>query len=147
MKSTPAGYYGMGFIVTPSLRNLEGSTNMPMKDGSYVPLTRTKIENVQEWLQDGVDWSYSFKKNWSSTATDKEGWEKQIDLLKAIEQSLKDGKKVYASNYGGWPRLWSEVLSIGMAAHWPRWKPCPVVVVNQTLGSEWIDWDSLVDVS
>ena len=67
--------------------------------------------------------------------------QRQKEYLKVCEQH-KD-KDVYASDYGGWPRIWKKVISVGMASIWPYWEPRPTVLVSGTLGMEYIDWMSL----
>ena len=71
--------------------------------------------------------------------------EKLKEYLRLCEQFSE--KEVYASNYGGWPRIWHKVLGVGMASKWPYWKPRPVVIVDGPLGGvEWYDWASLTGV-
>lgn len=67
--------------------------------------------------------------------------EEQKELLRTCER-FGEGN-VFASNYGGWPRIWHQVLGVGMVSKWPYWKPRPAVLVTSTLGCEWFDWMSL----
>jgi lipoprotein-anchoring transpeptidase ErfK/SrfK len=81
-------------------------------------------------------------KNHSCSEDGKRKWvERQIEFLRICEQ-ITEGR-VVASNYGGCPRIWQEVVAIGMGSAWPYWEPRPTVIVRSTLGNEWFDWTSL----
>ena len=114
--------------------------------------TRTLIQQQTTWHTDYIDWNYPFHhpENSSHFCTNEQGKKERIDqqisYLKQIEAALKDGKEVRSSTYGGWPRIYSEVLKIGMCSCWPFWKPRPTVLVYSTLGSETQDWNSITGV-
>ena len=63
------------------------------------------------------------------------------EYLRLCEQYKE--REVFVSNYGGWPRIWHRVVGVGMGSAWPYWKPRPVVLMEGTLGTEWVDWTSL----
>jgi len=97
---------------------------------------------------DWIDWEgydFSAKEHTDRMCCSKDGQQErlavQIDYLKKCEQ-WKD-RTTWASDYGGWPRIWQEVIGVGMASAWPYWTPRPVVIVRGAIGVEWIDWMSL----
>lgn len=122
---------------------------MPYVNGVYIPTTRTTTENIREWIHDGVDWGYDFaaelyKGKCHDLALVPSIVERQTAWLKSIE---REPKRFQASSYGGWPRIWHNVLGIGMAAQWPYWYPRPTVAVHSPIfGAEWIDWMSLTGI-
>lgn len=68
--------------------------------------------------------------------------ELQKEYLRICENH-GDGREVFASNDGGWPRILQRVMGVGMVSDFPYWTPRPAVCVLGTLGCEWIDWASL----
>ena len=90
---------------------------------------------------DTIDWDgFPFLED-CGTHSDMEIAEDRMEYLRLCDE-FRD-KTVMASNYGGCPRIWKKVIGVGMASMWPFWKPRPVVIVDGTLGAEWIDWQSL----
>jgi len=67
--------------------------------------------------------------------------EEKKAFLRLCEQYK--AKEVFASNDGGWPRIWHRVVGVGMASAWPYWQPRPTVLIEGSLGTEWVDWTSL----
>lgn len=127
----------------------------PMID-DYMPpfdteiLTTTKVERHSTLHTEHVDWdNYPFgdpghtKCLCCSDAGKLERLEKWKEYLRVCERCTEEGVEVLASDYGGWPRIWKKVVAVGMGSFWPYWTPRPVVVVEGTLGYEWIDWTSL----
>jgi hypothetical protein len=117
---------------------------------SYDTTIKTVIrtERVTTKHTDEIDWTYDFfaTEHTNCMGTDAAGKaeriREQMERLKICE-AVNRGETVDASNYGGWPRIWQEVVGVGMLSQWPYWKPRPCVQVNGTLGYEWFDWMSL----
>ena len=114
--------------------------------------TVTSTKRVTTQHTDYFDWDYNFQdpKHTSCMCCDAESKkaeiQNKISYLKNVEESLKKNTKCYASNYGGWPRIWQEVIGIGMVSDWPYWEPRPCVLVHGTLGAEWYDWYHITGV-
>jgi hypothetical protein len=113
--------------------------------------TSTVIERHNTLHHPRIDWEYPFEdwlKETGMCGTDEQKrkeLEKLKDWLRTCEQC--DKQTVYASNYGGMPRIWQRVLQVGMGSAWPRWTPRPCVIVEGPLGgTEWFDWSSLTGV-
>ncbi len=122
---------------------------MPDYDRNIKTVTETRPVNTMH--TDWIDWDgYDFhaKEQTDCMCCDDGGkakrLQRQIDYLKQCE-GWKE-RKTWASDYGGWPRIWQEVLGVGMASAWPYWRPRPVVLVSGTFGVEWFDWTSLTGV-
>lgn len=107
--------------------------------------TQTVVEQIQTWHRDGIDWAYPFDDPEHTTCMcrNDEAKKAEVEKLKGWLREVEKGGKCYVSNYGGWPRIWKEVLNVGMTSHWPYWKPRPTIAVVGTLGTEWYDWLSL----
>jgi hypothetical protein len=109
--------------------------------------TRTTTERVTTVHVRYIDWDYDFNDPRHTSclcvsAADKAAHiADQIATLKMCEGFADGG--VYASNYGGWPRIWHRVVGVGMVSQWPYWTPRPCVLVESTLGCEWVDWNNL----
>ena len=121
---------------------------------AYKPIYDATIETrivsqrspTMHWLT--IDWEHYPFDDPEHTAGmgGSEEWKRQRiaqlkDWLRLCEQC--GTRIVYASNYGGWPRIWKRVIRVGMASNSPYWTPRPIVVVNCVLGTEWYDWLSL----
>ena len=106
--------------------------------GKWQPLYFTVRKQQEQWLCDGIDWSYF---DGRIPLDDRE--KKQMEWLRGMETA--PGEPFLATNYGGWPRIWHRVLRVGMGVHWPTWRPTPVIIVDGTLGHEWFDWNALTD--
>ena len=95
-----------------------------------------------------IDWDYNFNnpKHTDCLCTDQQGKhghiQRQVNYL-AICEEILNNKNVYASTYGGWPRIWEKVVGVGMVSAWPYWEPRPMVQVIGTLGYTWEDWNHL----
>lgn len=109
--------------------------------------TVTHTDRVETVHIEQIDWDYNFfdEKHTRGMCCNEEGKKQQIEeliaYLKLCEQFAT--ADVYASSYGGWPRIWQKVLSVGMVSKWPYWEPRPSVLMTSTLGTEWFDWHSL----
>jgi len=110
--------------------------------------TQTVTKRIDTLHTNWIDWDhYPFfaREHTDGMCCDDEGKQQRVqqkmDYLRLCEQHAD--KEVYASNYGGWPRIWKRVIGVGMASKWPYWTPRPTVIVNGTLGTEWYDWASL----
>lgn len=113
---------------------------------------RTTVEKVNTMHTESFDWQYPFeaviRERASRSFTDSaaidarvaQDLEMRIGFLKLIESNAGNAQ---VSNYGGWPRIWHDVIGFGMASCWPYWTPRPTVVMETCLGCEWVDWDSL----
>lgn len=113
--------------------------------------TRTINERCETVHIDKIDWDgYAFDdpKHTACICRDEAGKREYIEhqkfLLRRCEQFATE--EVYASNYGGWPRIWQKVFGVGMVSKWPYWEPRPCVLMDGTLGSVWEDWWHLTDV-
>lgn len=108
----------------------------------------TVVRHEQTMHVNYIDWNnYPFgdPEHTRCLCRNEEGKREHIEKMKEylrICEKFRDGE-VHASTYGGWPRIWQRVIGVGMASQWPYWKPRPVVVVHSTLGTEWLDWNSL----
>jgi len=118
---------------------------------SYKPNYETEVTRTVETRRhntfhtDWIDWdNYTFDdpKHTGCMSTSGDDKRKRVEQQKAFLRICEDGD-ANASNYGGWPRIWHKVLKVGMASCWPYWEPRPTVLVNGTLGPEYIDWMSL----
>jgi len=122
----------------------------PAFDTTVRTTTVTERHNTRH--TDSVDWEYPFDDPehtdcmCCSDDAKREDIEKRKEWLRQIEATLANGGEVYASNYGGWPRIWHRVYACGMASCWPYWRPRPTVFVDGTLGLENYDWMSLTGV-
>lgn len=121
---------------------------MPYENGIYRQPTKTVTERVEEWL--GEDCSrYEWVKDATEYAKCACGRPMQeiLDQHKDMfDQIAENTEKAWASNYGGWPRIWQKVHRTGMCSRWPYWYPRPCVSVMGTLGIEVFDWLSLTGV-
>ena len=123
------------------------SSYTPDYDTTIRTSTVTKHHNTMH--VDYIDWKhYPFDDPeitagmCTSDEQKKEHVEKLKEYLRTCEQW--QDKNVFASNYGGWPRIWNRVIGVGMVSAWPYWKPRPAVFVEGSLGgAEWYDWASL----
>ncbi|TXH49471.1 MAG: hypothetical protein E6Q97_22655 [Desulfurellales bacterium] len=111
--------------------------------------TETRTSNLPTMHVRHIDWdNYPFDdpEHTQHMCCNDEGKLKRIEQLKEylrICEQFND-KETFASNYGGWPRIWSRVIGVGMASAWPYWKPRPTVLVHSNVvGVEWYDWHSL----
>jgi len=117
---------------------------MPMIDGAYVPLTRTRVERMEEWLGPDIE-GYDFAADFGALYPKPEqSCERAVRLLRECQAGVC---KVEATDDGGSPRCgWGTVTAVGMAAKWPYWRPRPTVVVCGWRGSRWLDYASITDV-
>ena len=112
---------------------------------------RVETTYVNTMHTDCIDWdNYPFDdpSHTSCLCTSDEGKrqhvEELIERLRLCERCGELDVDVYASNYGGWPRIWHRVVGVGMGSAWPYWRPRPIVKVVGTLGGiEWYDWTDL----
>ncbi len=107
--------------------------------------TKTETSRINTFHTNYIDWENFPFDDPKHTATlcgtdeQKSEWiERQKEYLRICE-----GPNARASNYGGWPRIWHEVIQVGMASAWPYWSPRPTVLVQTFMGAEWIDFMSL----
>ena len=107
--------------------------------------TKTVIERIETWHTDYIDWNYPFADE-PNGSTDKDRNAKQEQYLLEIHRAFSEGETVYASSYGGWPRIWERVIRVGMCSAWPYWRPRPTVLVSGTLGPISIDWYHITGV-
>lgn len=117
----------------------------PTYDTTIQVSTRTVRHDTRHL--DHIDWDYPFDdpKHTSCMGADdarKREWvEQQKEYLRVCERF--EGRNVWASTYGGWPRIWVRVAGVGMVSKWPYWTPRPSVLLEGTLGYAWADWASL----
>ena len=71
-----------------------------------------------------------------------------VNKLKIIlKECEEDHNNIMISDYGGWPRIWKKIISIGMASISPYWTPRPTIIVESgILGHEYIDWTRITDI-
>lgn len=129
-----------------------------MSEQQYKPTYDTTIRTVtvaeQQLTQhtDWIDWSYDFHNPEHTNCMcctperRREYVAEQMARLRVIEDAVKSGKRIRASDYGGWPRIWKPVIGVGMVSKWPYWTPRPYVIVTNVLGTDYIDWNSLTGV-
>ena len=82
----------------------------------------TKTVKVGEWLGDvPEDWDYDefYEEN---LGQNKEMHDKAVALFKEMAEAVKQGKKVYATQSGGFTH---EVYGCGLYDGWVFWKPRP----------------------
>lgn len=109
--------------------------------------TKTTTQKVNTFHTDYIDWNYDWlnKKHRASMCCDEPEAllriQKQKDYVCVIEDSFKAG--VFASNYGGWPRIYDRVIALGMASAWPYWEPRPTFLLENR---EWLDWMHITGV-
>jgi hypothetical protein len=124
----------------------------------YKPSYSTKINELviptkaNTLHTDYIDWdNYPFEDPLYRTSrycTD-EQYQAHINQLKKYLAMCEQYKfdRIFASDYGGVPRIWKEVVGVGMASIWPYWKPRPTIIVDSLIGSvEYIDWTDITDV-
>jgi hypothetical protein len=100
--------------------------------------TKTVTVREGERLSD-IDWSFDFQSHdWNhGGCTNHDCIKRSVEYLKEIESRFKAGEKVYGSSYGGWPRIWQQVVDVGMWDGWPYWKPMPSICLRGPCGVEW----------
>jgi len=117
----------------------------PNFDTSIATVTRSSRQTTVH--TDYIDWdNYPFDdpKHTGCMSCDDAGKAKRIEEQKQYLKTCETNEPgTYASDYGGWPRIWQKVLRVGMVSAWPYWEPRPCVLVDGTLGAHWIDWMSL----
>jgi len=113
--------------------------------------TETTTSRVTTRHVDFIDWDgydfYNPKHRQGFCCSKKEGNVKQIEE-KILYLWEIDANKDHcmASNYGGWPRIFKQVMCVGMVSSWPYWEPRPSVMISGTLGGEWYDWAEITGV-
>lgn len=110
--------------------------------------TSTVVHRHSTQHTDWIDWdNYPFDDpdHTNGMRCSEEQKRENIERLKGYlaECEKFNEAEVFASTYGGWPRIWCRVIGVGMASAWPYWTPRPTVIVEGTLGVEWFDWRSL----
>lgn len=112
--------------------------------------TITRTERLPTMHISRFDWTYPFNDPEHTScmcdtdARKQEHIAKLKEWLKLIEDNA-DGE-VFASNYGGWPRIWQRVTGFGMASCRSHWTPRPTILLRTTYGTEWVDWLHLTGV-
>ena len=112
---------------------------------------RTETHTVRIGEKMGpIDWAYDFRTHFDNYCTSDKGRDeicaKRVAKLRLIDEAVKAGRTVYASNYGGYPRIWARVLDVGMYDGWPYWKPVPSVMLASPLGGgEWSYFSMLTE--
>jgi hypothetical protein len=86
-----------------------------------------------------VDWNsrWNSETKYNCNANQKELIAKDLEMCKAIK--IGD----YASTYGGWPRIWQEVLDIAMKVEWPLHQTDVCFLMSGPLGPHWEHWWSI----
>ncbi len=112
--------------------------------------TRTVVERIGENMGP-IEWDYEFRQHFDNMGTSNdrkdEACTEHIKMLRTIVDGLSAGKRVRASTSGGWPRIWQDVLDVGMYDGWPYWKPTPSVLMRSPLGGgEWHAFSFLTGV-
>lgn len=108
--------------------------------------TRTVIERVGEYLGP-VDWAYDFRSHFNNLCTSDAGRDKECEKAKERLLLISESPGDYmVSTYGGWPRIWQEIVSVGMYDGWPYWKPTPSACSWSTLGSEWHSFSMITNI-
>ena len=104
--------------------------------------TVTEVRKQATWHRDGIDWNYPFDDpaHVAHMCCNGEYKIEFIARLKRWLRELEKGGDIWASDYGGYPRIWKRVMAIGMASCWPYWKPRPTLSLADTLGQEYCDW-------
>jgi len=111
-----------------------------MVDGVYQPRYFTERRQVEEWLQDGLPADYDYEANWPSSCFPLDGWKDAKATVEHIEALLRDDNEVYVTLHG----CRKEVLVVGVAVHWPAWKPEPTVALRSPLGGkDWTAWHNV----
>jgi hypothetical protein len=98
---------------------------------------RTWTEQHSEGTDIGpVEWAHPFVK-------EAERFGLTEAALREIEAHPSDWT---VTRDGGWPgKVYHRVFKVCMYDGWPYWRPGPAVLVEGTLGPEWIWFNSLVD--
>lgn len=118
--------------------------------GVYQPaydttIRKTTVVEYHETLHTNqIDWeNYPF---YSETSLSDKQVDKLIETIRKCEKYQEH--EIFVSNYGGWPRIWSKVIGVGMASIWPRWTPRPTIIVESNIGSgaAYYDWTSITDI-
>ena len=114
---------------------------------------KTKTVTVREGeLLGPVDWTFDFWKQFGGLypstpeAKRREICAERVEWLRTIEFALQGRHIIMASDYGGWPRIWQPVWSVGMYDGWPYWKPVPSVQLGGPYGGEWCAFTSLTGI-
>jgi hypothetical protein len=108
--------------------------------------TRTVIERIGELLGP-VDWSYDFRSHFNTLCTNDAGRDEACEKAKERLRLISESPGKYrVSTYGGWPRIWQDIVSVGMYDGWPYWKPTPFVCSHSTLGCEWHSFSMITNI-
>lgn len=101
--------------------------------------TRTVIEREGELLGP-VDWSHDFESDQYFGGYCGRDKAEHIAKIVGWLRTLSENQEGYrASTYGGWPRIFQDVIHVGMYDGWPHWKPTPSVgLYSRVLGV--IEW-------
>ena len=107
-------------------------------------LRRTVTERIGEYLGP-VDWSYNFLPHFDGyCGMDKEAYcQEHVVRLRRLSD---EPERYLVSTYGGWPRIWHELVHVGMYDGWPYWKPVPSVCTRSWLGPEWHDFSCITNI-
>jgi len=107
--------------------------------------TTTKVNTLHTEYIDWVNYPFEDLSYKTNRYCSDEEYQDHINQLKQYLRVCERYKEdnIFASDYGGIPRIWKEVIGIGMASAWPYWEPRPTVIVNISLGVEYIDWTNL----
>lgn len=115
---------------------------------SEVRTTRV-TEQHNTWHRSGVDWTFPLLdlSHVSCMCSGDDHKRKHLQQLAAWLRDIEANREyAWASDYGGWPRIWQKVEAVGMASAWPYWRPRPTVLLRGPLGTEFKDWTSLTGV-
>ena len=109
--------------------------------------SRTVTQYEGERLSD-IDWSFDFTSfDWDHNGgTNPDCINRSVACLREIEQRFRRGETVMASSYGGCPRIWQQVIDVGMYDGWPYWKPMPSICLRGHFGPEWCQFLHITDV-
>jgi hypothetical protein len=98
-----------------------------------------------------VDWDYDFRSHFDSMGSPNDRKDARCEQakrwLRQIEDRLRAGEDVYATNDGGWPRCFRrKVCGVGMYDGWPYWRPVPSIYLVGPYGGEWWAFSEITDI-